>query len=156
MIRSMILQSYFFSTFKIQIQYLVKLKYTLDELSQTAEKIIHNAEHKTILFYGAMGVGKTTLIKEICKQLGVIDTISSPTYSLVNEYIGTKSTIYHFDFYRIQKEEEAYDIGFEEYLNTDAWIFIEWPEKIINLLPENSLKIKISLLNNLKRTLFID
>lgn len=101
-----------------------------------------------------MGVGKTTLIKEICKQLGVRDNISSPTYSLVNEYKGgEENTIYHFDFYRIQEEEEAYDIGFEEYLDTNAWIFIEWPEKISNLLPENSVKIKIKLLDDGKRVL---
>jgi len=127
--------------------------YTIDELIQTAQKIITNANHKILLFNADMGVGKTTLIKEICAQLGVNDVISSPTYSLVNEYKGTKDTIYHFDFYRIQDEEEAYDIGFEEYLQTDAWIFIEWPDKILNLLPENSASIKISLLDNGKRVL---
>ncbi|MBQ4801964.1 tRNA (adenosine(37)-N6)-threonylcarbamoyltransferase complex ATPase subunit type 1 TsaE [Aquimarina sp. MMG015] len=132
----------------------MKITYTLDELSQTAQHIITNSKHKTILFDAEMGVGKTTLIKEICKQLGVRDNISSPTYSLVNEYKGgEENTIYHFDFYRIQEEEEAYDIGFEEYLDTNAWIFIEWPEKISNLLPENSVKIKIKLLDDGKRVL---
>ncbi|SEK54929.1 tRNA threonylcarbamoyladenosine biosynthesis protein TsaE [Aquimarina amphilecti] len=133
----------------------MKITYTLDELSQTAQQIITNSKCKTLLFDAEMGVGKTTLIKEICKQLGVLDTISSPTYSLVNEYKGEENTIYHFDFYRIQDEEEAYDIGFEEYLDTNAWIFIEWPEKISNLLPENSVKVKIELLNDGKRVLFL-
>ncbi|AXT49860.1 tRNA (adenosine(37)-N6)-threonylcarbamoyltransferase complex ATPase subunit type 1 TsaE [Aquimarina sp. BL5] len=131
----------------------MKITYTLDELSQTAQHIIKNAKSKKLLFNAAMGVGKTTLIKEICKQLGVSDTISSPTYSLVNEYKGDQHTIYHFDFYRIQDEEEAYDIGFEEYLDTDAWIFIEWPDRISNLLPEDCTKIKIELLDDGKRVL---
>jgi len=100
-----------------------------------------------------MGVGKTTLIKEICKQLGVKDLISSPTYSLVNEYEGNDILVYHFDFYRIKDEEEAFQIGFEEYLITNAWIFIEWPEKIMNLLPEEFEKIKINLKNDKSRVL---
>ncbi|MDH7445735.1 tRNA (adenosine(37)-N6)-threonylcarbamoyltransferase complex ATPase subunit type 1 TsaE [Aquimarina sp. 2201CG14-23] len=133
----------------------MKIIYTLEELSQAAQQIITNAAHKIILFDAAMGVGKTTLIKEICTQLGVQDVISSPTYSLVNEYKGKQETIFHFDFYRIQDEEEAYDIGFEEYLDTNAWIFIEWPEKIANLLPENTVKIKIDLLDDGKRVLLL-
>lgn len=133
----------------------MKIIYTLEELSKTAEEIIKNATHKTLLFDAEMGVGKTTLIKEICKHLGVVDTISSPTYSLVNEYEGKKDTIYHFDFYRIKQEEEAYDIGFEEYLDTDAWLFIEWPEKIANLLPNDSVKVKIKLQDDGKRVLLL-
>lgn len=127
--------------------------YTIDELAETAQKLITNTKCKILLFNAEMGVGKTTLIKEICSQLGVQDAITSPTYSLVNEYKGTTDTIYHFDFYRIQNEEEAYDIGFEEYLQTNAWIFIEWPDKILNLLPKNNATIKISLLENGKRVL---
>ncbi|WP_299601857.1 tRNA (adenosine(37)-N6)-threonylcarbamoyltransferase complex ATPase subunit type 1 TsaE [uncultured Aquimarina sp.] len=133
----------------------MKITYTLEELSKTAEEIINNATHKTLLFDAEMGVGKTTLIKEICKQLGVVDTISSPTYSLVNEYQGKNDTIYHFDFYRIKQEEEAYDIGFEEYLDSDAWLFIEWPEKITNLLPNDSVKVKIELQDDGKRVLLL-
>ena len=131
----------------------MKITYSLDDLTKTAQQLINNVSHKTLLFDAEMGVGKTTLIKEICKQLGVSDVISSPTYSLVNEYKGETDTIYHFDFYRIIDEEEAYDIGFEEYLDTEAWVFIEWPEKIVNLLPENSVKIKIDLLDDGKRVL---
>ncbi|WP_298540419.1 tRNA (adenosine(37)-N6)-threonylcarbamoyltransferase complex ATPase subunit type 1 TsaE [uncultured Aquimarina sp.] len=132
------------------------ITYTLEDLSIVAKQLIYNTKNtsKLLLFNAAMGVGKTTLIKEICKQLGASDTISSPTYSLVNEYKGEHNTIYHFDFYRIQDEEEAYDIGFEEYLDmVDAWIFIEWSDRISNLLPENCVKIKIDLLDDGKRVL---
>jgi len=119
------------------------LTYTLEELHQTAKKIHENCPSKTVLFYGQMGMGKTTLIKEICKQLGVLDTISSPTFSLVNEYKGVDSLIYHFDFYRIEDEDELSQIGYEEYLTRNAWIFIEWPENIPNSLPDQATKIKI-------------
>ncbi|WP_074406389.1 MULTISPECIES: tRNA (adenosine(37)-N6)-threonylcarbamoyltransferase complex ATPase subunit type 1 TsaE [Aquimarina] len=129
------------------------IEYTLQDLPDVAEKIISNATSKIILFDAEMGVGKTTLIKEICKYLGVEDIISSPTYSLVNEYESNDGVIYHFDFYRIKEEEEAYQIGFEEYLDSDAWIFIEWPEKVSGLLPKNSISITINLLDNEKRIL---
>ncbi|WP_109437557.1 tRNA (adenosine(37)-N6)-threonylcarbamoyltransferase complex ATPase subunit type 1 TsaE [Aquimarina sp. AU119] len=129
------------------------LVYTLEDLPNVAKKLISNIKHKIVLFDASMGTGKTTLIKEICKQLGVQDVISSPTYSLVNEYKSNKGLIYHFDFYRIENEEEAYHIGFEEYLDSDAWVFIEWPDKIANLLPENVSKVKIDLLENQKRSL---
>ncbi|GAA4114681.1 tRNA (adenosine(37)-N6)-threonylcarbamoyltransferase complex ATPase subunit type 1 TsaE [Aquimarina addita] len=131
----------------------MNITYTLNDLAKTAKQVIGSLSHNILLFDGDMGVGKTTLIKEICLQLGVQDVITSPTYSLVNEYKGTSKKIYHFDFYRIQEEEEAFDIGFEEYLDSDAWIFIEWPEKIINLLPEKTIKIEIKLLDNGKRAL---
>ncbi len=129
------------------------IEYTLEELPDVAKKLISGISHKIVLFDALMGVGKTTLIKEMCKQLGVKDVISSPTFSLVNEYQGNNSPIYHFDFYRIEDEEEAYQIGFEEYLDSGAWIFIEWPEKVQNLLPENSITMKIDLLDNEKRVL---
>ncbi|MFC5045734.1 tRNA (adenosine(37)-N6)-threonylcarbamoyltransferase complex ATPase subunit type 1 TsaE [Aquimarina hainanensis] len=129
------------------------LEYTIEEISDIASKIIQDSDSKVLLFTAEMGVGKTTLIKEICKQLGVSSPITSPTYSLVNEYEGTDSVIYHFDFYRINDEEEAYDIGFEEYLNTDSWIFIEWPDKIKNLLPQNTRSIQINTLPNQKRAI---
>jgi tRNA threonylcarbamoyladenosine biosynthesis protein TsaE len=93
-----------------------------------------------------MGVGKTTLIKEIAKQLGYKDIVSSPTYSLVNEYEGMDQKIYHFDFYRIKDETEALDMGLEDYLYTNNWNLIEWPEKIKNLLPKNADQLYI--LNN--------
>jgi len=110
--------------------------YSLNELTTIAEEIIASAKHKILLFNGEMGAGKTTLIKELCKVLQVEDIPSSPTFSLVNEYSTLNNeTVYHFDFYRIDDEEEAYDMGIEDYLYNDAWCLIEWPEKIKNLLP---------------------
>lgn len=101
-----------------------------------------------------MGVGKTTLIKEICKQLGVIDNISSPTFSLVNEYENTaEEKVYHFDFYRIEDENEAFDIGFEDYLAKNTWCLIEWPENVENLLPLDAVEIHISLQDNQQRNI---
>jgi len=123
----------------------MKQHYVLENISYIASQIISEANHKILLFYGEMGVGKTTLIKEIAKQLGVSETIKSPTYSLVNEYhTKDKNTIFHFDFYRIKNEEEAYDIGIEDYFYSNSWCFIEWPENIENLLPLEAVTIKIT------------
>jgi tRNA threonylcarbamoyladenosine biosynthesis protein TsaE len=124
----------------------MKFKYTLNELPKIASEIIKTVANKTLLLYGNMGVGKTTLIKELVKQLDVEDTVSSPTFSLVNEYHSQKGEkIYHFDFYRIEHEDEALDIGIEEYLYVNNWCFIEWPEKVKNLLPLNAVEIYLSL-----------
>ena len=126
--------------------------YSLESLSEIASEIITSAKNKTLLFYGEMGAGKTTLIKEICMQLKVVDTVSSPTFSLVNEYKTSKETsVFHFDFYRIIKEEEALDIGIEEYLYDKNWCLIEWPQNVENLLPLESVQIHLSILDNGKR-----
>jgi tRNA threonylcarbamoyladenosine biosynthesis protein TsaE len=128
--------------------------YSLEDLSKVAAAIIASAKNKTLLFYGEMGVGKTTLIKEICKQLDVVDKVSSPTFSLVNEYYTSKAVaIFHFDFYRITNEEEAFDIGIEEYLYNNDWCLVEWPQNVENLLPLEAVKIHLSLLENGKRNL---
>lgn len=120
----------------------MEIKYTLEDLPKTATTILENAKHKTLLFYGEMGLGKTTLIKELTKQLGIKEVASSPTFSLVNEYKSDKNeTVFHFDFYRINDEEEAYDMGLEEYLDSGAWCFIEWPSILENLLPLESVKL---------------
>ena len=132
----------------------MKQNYSLEELPEIASKIIENATYKTILFNGKMGAGKTTLIKEIVKQLGVKDIANSPTFSLVNEYISENNeTIYHFDFYRIENEEEVYDIGIEDYFNVNAWCFIEWGEKVENLLPLEIVTLTITINDNLQRTI---
>ncbi|MFY0604383.1 MAG: tRNA (adenosine(37)-N6)-threonylcarbamoyltransferase complex ATPase subunit type 1 TsaE [Flavobacteriaceae bacterium] len=124
-------------------------EYTLESISDIAKEVLDNAKHKTILFYGEMGVGKTTLIKELCLCLGVDDITHSPTFSLVNEYHGNKNnSIFHFDFYRINNEEEVYDIGIEDYLYSNNWCFIEWPENIKNLLPLDSTEIQLSLIDS--------
>ena len=97
---------------------------------------------KIIAFYGEMGAGKTTLIKEICKQIGVSDNVSSPTFAIVNEYrITSGEAVYHFDFYRIRNLQEAIDIGIEEYFNSGSYCLIEWPEKIAKLLPPQTVKL---------------
>jgi len=131
--------------------------YDLNEISVIAKDVITKANYKIILFYGEMGSGKTTLIKEIVKQLGVEDTVNSPTFSLVNEYHSLKGgVIYHFDFYRIENEEEAFDIGLEEYLYRNHWCFIEWPDKVENLLPLESVAVHLSINHNNTRTIQIN
>jgi tRNA threonylcarbamoyladenosine biosynthesis protein TsaE len=130
--------------------------YSLEKLPEVAAAIIAAAKNKTLLFYGEMGVGKTTLIKEICKQLNVLDKISSPTFSLVNEYqTSEKEAVFHFDFYRITNEEEAFDMGIEEYLYNNDWCLIEWPQNVENLLPLESVEIHLSILENGQRNLQI-
>ena len=128
--------------------------YSLDDLSTIATTIISSVENKTLLFYGQMGVGKTTLIKEICNQIGVLDPISSPTFSLVNEYQTSKNKkVFHFDFYRIEAEEEAFDLGIEEYFDTGDWCLIEWPENIENLLPLGAVQIHLTILEDEQRNI---
>ena len=128
--------------------------YTLEDLPTIAKEVIKSAKNKVLLFYGEMGVGKTTLIKEIVKQLGSFDNVSSPTFSLVNEYHTVSGDkVYHFDFYRINNENEALDMGAEEYFYSDCWCLIEWPEKVKNLVPLNSVVITITANNDQLRTL---
>jgi len=134
----------------------MKKTYNLEQLPEIALEIINSAKNRILLFNGEMGAGKTTLIKEISKQLGVHDIASSPTFSLVNEYRTDKGEIvYHFDFYRIETEEEAYDMGIEEYLYSDAWCFIEWGHKVQNLLPLEITNINIDVINTNQRTIEI-
>lgn len=123
----------------------------LSELEEVADKIIQFATKQTQspliwIFDGEMGAGKTTLIKEIGRQMGIVDTIQSPTYSIVNEYQNSSGkTFYHFDFYRLKNETEALDMGYEEYFYDKSYCFIEWASKIPNLIPENYLKVGITL-----------
>ncbi|MDC8004034.1 tRNA (adenosine(37)-N6)-threonylcarbamoyltransferase complex ATPase subunit type 1 TsaE [Aureisphaera galaxeae] len=133
----------------------MKRTYTLQELPEVAGMVLSNAPTKTLLFYGEMGVGKTTLIKELAKKLGVQDTISSPTFSIVNEYLLEADKLYHFDFYRLEAEEEALDIGIEDYFDSGHWNFVEWPEKIASLLPDGSTTIELTKNKNGSRTVNI-
>ena len=131
----------------------MKETYTLTELPKIAKQLIAKAKDtKILLFYAEMGAGKTTLIKEIIKQLGVIDNVSSPTFSLVNEYFSVKNgTIYHFDFYRIEDETEALDIGIDDYFYTNNWCFIEWPQNIDSYLPEDAIVVNIEIIDKITR-----
>lgn len=133
----------------------MELTYTLQELPEVAGKVLSGSSSKTFLFYGEMGSGKTTLIKEIAKKLGVEGTISSPTFSIINEHLLEGDKLYHYDLYRLESMEEALDIGIEEYLFSGSWNFVEWPEKIETLLPGESTKIKLTKNENGSRTLNI-
>ncbi|NMH28832.1 tRNA (adenosine(37)-N6)-threonylcarbamoyltransferase complex ATPase subunit type 1 TsaE [Flavobacterium silvaticum] len=132
-------------------------EYNLEEIHLAAKYILDSNPHKVVLFYGEMGVGKTTLIKEVARSLGVEGATSSPTFSLVNEYrIAPHEKLYHFDMYRLKTESEAYDIGIDEYLYSGHWCFVEWPENIPNLIPDEHTKVKIFILTDEKRQLTID
>ena len=132
----------------------MNIVFSLDQIQEVAEQIIASNPKKIILFNGEMGVGKTTLIKQLCKSLGVDGATSSPTFSLVNEYYTSNNQIvYHFDFYRLNKETEALDMGVDDYLYSGNWCFIEWSEKIGNLIPEEHSIVTIELLADGKRSL---
>jgi len=132
----------------------MEIVFTLDELELVAQKVIDQKTPKVILFHGEMGVGKTTLIKQLCKTLGVTSTTSSPTFSLVNEYETIDNQIvYHFDFYRLKNEMEALDMGADDYFYSGNWCFIEWAEKIPSLIPDEHAVITIELVENGKRHL---
>jgi tRNA threonylcarbamoyladenosine biosynthesis protein TsaE len=129
---------------------------SLLDLEGAAKRLLEfNKQNKIFVFYGDMGAGKTTFIKAICAELGVKDTVSSPTFSIVNEYVGNGNTIYHFDFYRIKSIQEAFDIGYEEYFYSGDICLIEWPEKVQELLPEHYVKIQITTLEPDKRLMSI-
>ena len=128
--------------------------YELNQIDKVAEQIIAQLKYPTILFYGDLGAGKTTLIKALVKALGSDDSVSSPTFSLINEYKNQDGdTIYHLDLYRLKEENEAYDIGIEEILDSRSLKFIEWPQKINNLIDNNVHSAKISSINESKRKL---
>lgn len=119
----------------------------LDNIREAAKQFIANIGDSTVFaFYGNMGAGKTTFVKAVCEELGVDDVITSPTFSIVNEYRSeqTGGLIYHFDFYRVKKIEEVYDMGFEDYFYSGALCFIEWPELCEEVLPDDTVKVSIN------------
>lgn len=126
-------------------------------LNAAAKKLLkQSGENRIFAFYGSMGAGKTTIIKAICQKLGAIDIVSSPTFTLVNEYkTSSGESLYHIDFYRIRKQEEVFDFGIEEYLTGESYCFMEWPELIEEILPEETVKVRISVDNNEQRILSI-
>ena len=119
---------------------------SLDEIQQAADDFVAAMGDNTVCaLYGPMGVGKTTFTKAVCERLGVKDNITSPTFAIVNEYRSTTDElIYHFDFYRIKKLEEVYDMGYEDYFYSGSLCFIEWPELIEDLLPDDAVKVEIA------------
>jgi tRNA threonylcarbamoyladenosine biosynthesis protein TsaE len=132
------------------------MNYNISEIHRAVESIKpYLDEYKVVLFNGPMGAGKTTLISALCRSLGSTDDLSSPTFSIVNEYDSQAGTIYHFDFYRIDSIEEAFDFGVEEYLYSDKLCFLEWSEKIEELLPTKYLIVNIEVISESERTLNI-
>lgn len=119
---------------------------SIEDLQDVADELVKAAgDVRVWLFDGEMGAGKTTLIKAVCTQMGVLSGTSSPTFSIINEYQnGAGDSIFHFDFYRLQKETEAYDMGVEEYFDSGAYCFVEWPERVSTLYPPYPFKVKIS------------
>ena len=123
----------------------------LEHIREAAREFIENiGDHRVFAFYGKMGAGKTTFVKAICEELGVEDVITSPTFAIINEYtidhspLNNGQSIYHFDFYRIKKLEEVYDMGYEDYFYSGALCFIEWPELIEEILPDDAVRVSIS------------
>lgn len=117
----------------------------LDHIHDQAREFISQiGSRRVFAFYGGMGVGKTTFIKAVCEELGVTDVVTSPTFAIVNEYTAGDTPVYHFDFYRIKRIEEVFDMGFEDYFYSGSLCFIEWPELIEDLLPEDAVKVSVS------------
>ena len=135
----------------------MRLQFTLEEIGGVAKKIIVSTPIKTLCFYAEMGAGKTTLIKALVEELGGGSVAISPTFGIVNEYhkINGSPLGYHFDFYRLENETEALDLGLEDYLNQDAWVFIEWPEKVKSFLPEDTTNIYLEVVDHQTRKLTI-
>lgn len=128
---------------------------SLDELDKVAQTVLNSLEGRTVVAFDApMGAGKTTLISRIAEQLGAEDDVTSPTFAIVNEYVGQR-VIYHFDMYRIERVEEALDFGCEEYISSGELCLVEWPEKIEPLLPEDTMVVKIEILSDTERRFII-
>lgn len=134
------------------------MRFDLENINAAAAEFLRELGDKRIVaFYGSMGAGKTTFIKAICDVLGVKDTVNSPTFAIVNEYLAASGdSVYHFDFYRIKKIEEAYDFGYEDYFYSGNLCLIEWPELIEELLPEDTVRVKIEEIEGGERELTVD
>ena len=129
----------------------MELNYTINDLDKVVSTLLSNSDSKIILFHGTMGVGKTTLIKALVKAIGSADEVQSPTYSLVNEYQLPDTSIFHFDLYRVNTIDELYNFGFEEYLQENHWVLIEWPELAIDFIPENATNVFLEINENESR-----
>ncbi len=130
---------------------------SLSELERVAEEILSSiGERRVVLLRGGMGAGKTTLVSRIASKLGAEDTVTSPTFALVNQYEGREGTIYHFDFYRINRVEEVFDLGYEEYFYSGELCFVEWPEMVEGLLPDDAMQVRITVGDDQKRIFEIE
>lgn len=131
---------------------------SLDNINTVANDLLSKYKNERVLaFYGSMGVGKTTFIKALCEEMKVEDTVNSPSFSIVNEYHTPEDDIiYHFDFYRLKEEEEAYDMGYEDYFYSGRYCMIEWPEKINSLLPEGRLELRLEEVDAGRRKLVVE
>jgi len=123
---------------------MTEFTYKLGDLPDVVEAIIPQLNSKVVLLFGELGAGKTTLLKCICEQLGVTDKISSPTFAIVHEYMAKTGPIYHLDCYRIEAVEELENLRVTEYLESGNWVFVEWPEKLISLITENYVSLRVS------------
>ncbi len=134
-----------------------KIIYTVKELDMVSKEILGNVSSRILCFNGEMGAGKTTLIKALVRSLGGGDQANSPTFGIVNEYQTQKGELlgYHFDFYRLESEGEALDLGLEDYFSQDTWVFIEWPEKIGSQLPQNYTRISLEIVDPVTRKIEI-
>ncbi len=132
---------------------LLEVEYQIKDIETVANRILECSNSKILLFYGEMGVGKTTLIKTLVRLLGSNDEVSSPTFSVVNEYIGDKCSIYHFDLFRMTSEEDVFNFGFEDYFDKEHYVFIEWPEIAINQIMTAYNIVSMRTENNINRTL---
>ena len=133
----------------------MEFEYDLNNLEKASEFVLKNSKSNILLFSGVIGAGKTTLVKQLCKNLGVIDTVNSPTYSLINEYITEESTVFHIDLFRIEKIEEINSLGLLDYLVSKNKVIIEWPEIIIDQLNQNYSHITIDYIRDDKRKITI-
>ena len=135
----------------------MEVTYKENQIAEVAEQLITKVPSKILCIHGAMGAGKTTLIKAIMKNLGAIGEANSPTFGIVNEYHDQHDQVlaYHFDFYRLNDENEAFDMGIEDYFNTDVWIFMEWAENIRSIIPYDATEITIKVVNDSTRTLIL-
>ncbi len=128
---------------------------SLDKIGRAAQEFFQKIENKKLIaFYGEMGAGKTTFIKQLCKILKVTDTVASPTFSIINEYLTEDNDkVYHFDFYRIKEIEEVYNLGYEDYFYSENYCFLEWPELVEELLPDHILRVNIKVLEDESRSI---
>ncbi|MBU2921190.1 tRNA (adenosine(37)-N6)-threonylcarbamoyltransferase complex ATPase subunit type 1 TsaE [Winogradskyella psychrotolerans] len=131
----------------------IEFTYHIKDINATASRVLGYLDAKTVLFNGSMGAGKTTFINALIKAMQSDDIATSPTFSIVNEYTLPNDKVYHFDFYRIESIDEAYSFGIEDYLNSNHWLFMEWSERIEELIPEDSQTITITHLNDNIRSL---